>query len=80
MDTQHRTPSGARVAQCADEDNCTVFSCEICLVEIPADAAQVADAQDYVHHFCGLDCLEVWRKRAAARQQTNPAGRSDRLK
>lgn len=67
MDTPHRNPAGAKVAQCADEDACTVVSCAVCLKEIPADAARLSDTQDYVHHFCGLDCLEAWRKQAATR-------------
>ena len=80
MDTRHRNPAGALVAHCTDEATCTIFSCEVCLKEIPADTVKVADAQDYVHHFCGLECLEIWQKQAADRQQTGPAGRSDRLK
>ncbi|WP_040724325.1 DUF3330 domain-containing protein [Thiobacillus thioparus] len=80
MTVHNRTPSGAPVAQCSDEDACTVINCDVCLKEIPADAAKVADAQDYVHHFCGLECLEIWRKQAAIRQPTRPAKRSDRLK
>ncbi|MDO9467184.1 MAG: DUF3330 domain-containing protein [Thiobacillus sp.] len=69
MDTPPRSGSGAPVAQCADEDACTVVSCAVCLKEIPADAARLNDAQDYVHHFCGLDCLEAWRKQAASRDR-----------
>ncbi|MHB1075045.1 DUF3330 domain-containing protein [Thiobacillus sp.] len=80
MDTHHRNPAGARVAHCTDEDSCTVFSCEVCLKEIPADAVKVPDAQDYVHHFCGLECLETWQKQAGKRQQASPAKRSHRLK
>jgi hypothetical protein len=80
MDTRNRTHAGALVAQCSDEDGCTVVSCEICLQEIPADAVKQADAQDYVHHFCGLACLEVWQKQAGLRQQAGAAGRPDRLK
>jgi len=67
MDTRHRTPAGARVAQCSDEDSCTVVNCEVCLKEIPSDAVNVTDAQDYVHHFCGLDCLDAWQKQAGIR-------------
>ncbi|MFP5409387.1 MAG: DUF3330 domain-containing protein [Gammaproteobacteria bacterium] len=67
MDTPPRSGSGAPVARCADDDACTVVSCAVCLKEIPADAARLTDAQDYVHHFCGLDCLEAWRKQAASR-------------
>ena len=80
MDTRHLTAAGALVAQCSDEDNCTVFSCEVCLKEIPADSVKLADAQEYVHHFCGLDCLGVWQKLAVIRQQPGPAERSDQLK
>ena len=80
MDTRHRNPAGALVAHCTDEDTCTVFSCEVCLLEIPADTVKVADAQDYVHHFCGLECLEIWQKQAANPHPSRPARRSDRLK
>ena len=67
MDTRHRTPAGALVAQCSDEDSCTVLSCEVCLKEIPGDAVKLTDAQDYVHYFCGLECLEIWQERAGLR-------------
>ena len=80
MDTEHRNPAGAPVAQCSDEESCTVINCEVCLKEVPADAVNVTDAQDYVHHFCGLDCLETWRKQAGIRQQAGPEKGSDQLK
>jgi hypothetical protein len=80
MKTQHRNPAGALVAQCSDEDSCTVFSCEVCLKEVPADSVKVTDAQDYVHHFCGLDCLEAWQKQAGIHQQAGPERHPDRLK
>ncbi|MCA1979280.1 MAG: DUF3330 domain-containing protein [Thiobacillus sp.] len=66
MGKLHLTPAGAVVAQCADEDACMVTRCEVCLKEVPGDAVNVADAQDYVHHFCGLDCLDLWRRQGAA--------------
>lgn len=67
MDTEHRTPAGGLVAQCSDEADCTIMSCDICLKEIPSDAVRLSDAQDYVHHFCGLNCLEAWQKQAEIR-------------
>ena len=67
MDTPPRTGSGAPVVPCADDDACSVITCAVCLKEVPADAVRLTDAQDYVHHFCGLDCLEAWRKQAASR-------------
>ena len=80
MDSPHRARTGAPVAQCSDENACTALTCAVCLKEVPADAVNVTDAQDYVHHFCGLECLEIWRKQAAIRQPTHPAKRSNRLK
>lgn len=66
MDKPLLSQTGGVVAQCADEAACVVVHCAVCLKEVPADAVNVADAQDYVHHFCGLDCLDVWRKQAGA--------------
>ena len=80
MDTRHRSPAGALVAQCSDEDACMVFSCAVCLAEVPADSIKVTDAQDYVQYFCGLDCLEAWRKQVGIRHAASPARRSDQLK
>lgn len=80
MDTRHRTPDGALVAQCSDEDACTVVSCAVCLKEVPADAANVTYTQDYVHHFCGLDCLEIWQKQAEAGEEAPPETPPDQLK
>lgn len=75
MDNLHLTPAGAKVAQCADEDACRVTRCEICLKEVPPDAVNVADAQDYVHHFCGLDCLDLWRRRGVGQgKRRTPEG------
>lgn len=38
-------------------------SCEICLKEIPASEATSAEAEDYVLHFCGIDCFKQWQDR-----------------
>lgn len=65
MVTEHLTPAGGVVAQCSDDEACVILSCAVCLKEVPADAIELMDAQDYVLHFCGLDCLEEWRKQAA---------------
>lgn len=73
MNTRHRTPGGALVTDCTDDENCTIFSCAVCMKEIPADAIEVADAQDYVHHFCGLECLETWQKQTGIRPPAPPA-------
>jgi len=70
MDIHNLNHAGAPVTQCSDEESCTVMSCEVCLQEIPADSVKQADAQDYIHHFCGLNCLETWQKRAGSHQKS----------
>jgi hypothetical protein len=37
--------------------------CEVCFKEIPP-----SEAQDYVAHFCGLDCYRAWVASAEHRQ------------
>lgn len=80
METPPRTPAGAPVVNCSDDAVCTVLTCAVCLKEVPPDSANLADAQDYVHHFCGLDCLEQWRRQAAGRAQAPGGPEVDRLK
>ncbi len=46
-----------------------LIACEICLKEIPASASQSAEAHDYVHHFCGIDCYQQWQQQQAQDQE-----------
>ncbi|WP_127477591.1 DUF3330 domain-containing protein [Sulfurivermis fontis] len=39
------------------------IQCEICLHDIPASVAVTVEGCDYVHHYCGLDCLARWSAR-----------------
>lgn len=48
-----------------------LIQCNVCLKEIPASEAKSAEALDYVSHFCGLECYELWRK------QSEKADKSD---
>jgi hypothetical protein len=34
--------------------------CAVCQKEIPKSVALCSEDQDYVLHFCGLDCYEEW--------------------
>lgn len=36
-------------------------ACEVCLKEIPKSEAVVAEATDYVLHFCGIECYAKWK-------------------
>lgn len=47
-----------------DKQDDALVSCEICMKEIPATEARSEEADDYVRHFCGLDCYDKWRSQA----------------
>ena len=34
--------------------------CAVCQREIPKSVALSSEVQDYVLHFCGIDCYEEW--------------------
>ena len=42
-----------------------IIACEICLKEIPPPVAHTTEVDDYVMHFCGLECYDQWHKEAA---------------
>ena len=39
-----------------------IIACEICLKEVPHSEAQTTEVDDYVMHFCGLECYDQWHK------------------
>lgn len=41
-------------------------SCDICHKEVPLSEANHFEAQDYIAHFCGLDCYSEWKQRSEA--------------
>ncbi|MBI5005492.1 MAG: DUF3330 domain-containing protein [Nitrosomonadales bacterium] len=43
--------------------------CDVCHKEIPLSEAQRFEAQDYVAHFCGLDCYSTWQQRSETLKQ-----------
>ena len=47
--------------------------CAVCQKEIPKSVALSAEDQDYVMHFCGLDCYEEWSA-DQIKQRTQEAG------
>ncbi len=63
MTSGHVSQSGGIISTCEGDEVCEVVSCEICLREIPESVAQSIEGPDYVHHFCGLECLDVWRRK-----------------
>ena len=41
------------------------IACHICRAMIPKAAALHPEGQDYVLHFCSLDCLDYWKNTQA---------------
>lgn len=66
MTNTHHNPAGAPINACKSEEACEIVSCELCLAEIPASAVESFEGTDYVHHFCGLDCLGKWQAKQNA--------------
>lgn len=38
------------------------ISCHVCKTMIPKAAAVNAEGEEYVLHFCNVDCLDYWKK------------------
>jgi hypothetical protein len=60
--TLNTTLVGAPLLDCESDHECTMLTCDMCLVELPANDAISEEGEDYIAHFCGLDCLERWHK------------------
>lgn len=39
------------------------LACDVCLKDIEHGEAETYEVDDYVHHFCGLDCYSQWQKK-----------------
>ena len=39
-----------------------LIACEICLKEVPLADAITPETDDYVAHYCGLECYELWKQ------------------
>lgn len=38
------------------------ISCHVCKKIIPKAAAMHAEGEEYVLHFCNIECLDFWKK------------------
>lgn len=64
------TPPRSALEQSAKEEAHPKVDCEECLKRIPADMKARDDVEEYIRHFCGRDCFEIWQAR-----QSNDASR-----
>lgn len=59
---QTQAQSGAYIGSCSDDDVCIPMTCTLCMAEIPPSAALTFEGADYATHFCGLECMESWKR------------------
>ncbi len=45
-----------------------IVACDICLTEIPESVAFHPEGDEYVQHFCGIECYSKWKKQRATAQ------------
>lgn len=64
MSSERVSQQGAVIEPCEAEKGCEVVSCAVCMEEVPVSVAKTAEGPDYVHYFCGLDCLGKWETKA----------------
>lgn len=39
-----------------------VLNCDICMKEIPTESEEYLETDDYVRHFCGMECYTKWKQ------------------
>lgn len=45
------------------------ISCHVCKKMIPKAAAVNAEGEEYVMHFCDIECLDYWKKEKKEQQK-----------
>lgn len=45
------------------------IACHICKAEIPKAAAIHSEGQEYVLHFCSIECMDYWKKEQAKKKE-----------
>lgn len=43
-------------------ENKDKIACHVCKTMIPKATAVHAEGEEYVLHFCNLDCMDYWKK------------------
>ena len=55
----------------SEQDKTTeTVPCEVCLKEVPRSDATTSEVDDYVAHFCGIDCYDKWQKENKEKEQS----------
>jgi len=46
-------------------ENPELLECSVCLKEIPKSSVQHDEVNEYVMHFCGIECYSQWKDESA---------------
>ncbi|MDJ0881875.1 MAG: DUF3330 domain-containing protein [Gammaproteobacteria bacterium] len=46
-----------------------MVACSQCLKEVPQSEAMVPEASEYVAHFCGIECYNLWLEKQKEEQE-----------
>ena len=46
-----------------EDEETQLLNCEICMKEIPAESEEYLEADEYVRHFCGIECYSKWKNK-----------------
>lgn len=47
------------------------ISCQVCKKIIPKAAAVHAEGEEYVLHFCNIECMDYWKKEQKEEKESN---------
>ena len=48
------------------------IACNVCKKMIPRATAIHAEGEEYVLHFCNIDCLDYWKKEQEKKERESP--------
>ena len=66
---------GIKISTPDHDELCKAVRCDVCLNKVPLSVAKSAEGLDYVHYFCGLNCLEKWQAQAQTKVKATPGNK-----
>ena len=57
-----------------EKEGKAALPCDVCLRDIEHDQGQSHEVEDYVYHFCGLECYTKWERQKPAEKEDGKQG------
>ena len=67
MGHDNANPEGNKISACDDDGTDKTVLCKVYITEVPLSVAKSFEGLDYVHYFCGLNCLQKWQAQGQAK-------------